>query len=263
MDLSQVSRTAIFTLICRVIGTENDSFAFKDPMAALCLERLMTSASEEDQRWINRVKRIYERLETRDTQASVRRVKTFDETANRFIADNPGCTVINLACGLDTRYWRLEHEKCSYIEIDLPEVVKLKKELLKEHLAYEILGGSVLDTAWIDKVMVQGNTGFLLLAEGLFMYLPPQEASKLLQEISERFYGSQLVLDMAFRKYTKGMWKYFIQLQGKITLGLDLSMTFGIERSQDIEVYGKGFKVIGEGKGTIGPLIIASINAIR
>lgn len=261
MDLSQVSRTAIFTLICRVIGTENDKFAFKDPMAVLCLERLMASASEEDRRWINQVKRVYERIETRDTQASVRRVKTFDEAANRFIADNPGCTIVNLACGFDTRYWRLEHEQCDYIEIDLPEVVRLKRELLKEHLVYEILGGSVLDTAWIDKVTVQSNTGFLLLAEGLFMYLPPQEASRLLQEISERFYRSQLVLDMAFRKYTKGIWNYFIQLQGKITLGLDLSMTFGVDKPQDIERYGKGFKMIGESKGTIGPLIIASINA--
>jgi O-methyltransferase involved in polyketide biosynthesis len=244
-----------------VIGAEHDKYAFKDPMAVLCMERLMASASEDDKRWINRVKRVYERIETRDTRASVRRVKTFDETANRFIADNPGCTIINLACGFDTRYWRLEHEKCRYIEIDLPEVVRLKKELLKEHLAYEILGGSVLDTAWIDKVTAQRNTSFLLLAEGLFMYLPPQEASRLLQEISRRFYRSQFVLDMAFEKYTRGLWRYFIHLQGKTTLGLDVSMTFGVKKPQDIEVYGKGFKVIGEGKGTIGPLIIVSINA--
>jgi hypothetical protein len=68
---------------------------------------------------------------------------------------------------------------------------------------------------------------------------------------------------MALRKYTKGMWNYFIKLQGKVTLGLNLSMTFGIEKPQDIEAYGKGFKIIGEGKGTIGPIIIASINSIK
>jgi O-methyltransferase involved in polyketide biosynthesis len=263
MDLSQISRTAIFTLICRVIGTENKIFAFKDPMAVLCLKRLIASASEEDKRWINRVKYIYEKIETRDTFASVRRVKTFDETANRFIAENPGCTIVNLACGFDTRYWRLEHEKCVYIEIDLPEVVRIKKELLKEHLEYEIIGGSVLDAVWIDKVTVQRNTDYLLLAEGLFMYLSPQDAKSLLQEISEKFYRSQFVADMALRKYTKGMWNYFIKLQGKVTLGLNLSMTFGIEKPQDIEAYGKGFKIIGEGKGTIGPIIIASINSIK
>ena len=52
MDLSQVSRTAILLLICRAVEAEKNKSEFNDPMAVLCLERLMSIASEEDKRWI-------------------------------------------------------------------------------------------------------------------------------------------------------------------------------------------------------------------
>jgi O-methyltransferase involved in polyketide biosynthesis len=261
MDLSQVSRTAILLLICRAVLSEKDKSAFNDPMAVLCLERLMSIVSEEDKRWIIRHKRTYEGLGARDAIAGVRRGKVFDKIANRFIADNPNCTVINLACGFDTRFWRIENEKCKYIELDLPGVIELKKEILKDHLEYEVIGGSVLDTSWIDKVTINGNTGFLLIAEGLFMWFPPQEAIRLFKEIGERFSCSQLVLDMVPEKYTKGIWKKLIRLHSRMEWGLDVSWDFGIKDPRDLEAYGNGFKVIGEEKGSAGPIITASINA--
>jgi O-methyltransferase involved in polyketide biosynthesis len=261
MNLSQVSRTAILLLICRAVEAEKNKSVFNDPMAVLCLERLMSIASEEDRHWIIRHKRLYEGIQGRDAKAGVRRLKVFDNAANRFIADNPKCTVINLACGFDTRFWRIENEKCKYIELDLPGVIELKKEILKDHLGYEVIGCSALDTSWIDSVTINGNTDFLLLAEGLFMWLPPHEAIRLFKEIGERFYRSQLVLDMVPEKYTKGIWKKLIHLHSRIDLGLDVSWDFGIKNTHDIEVYGNGLKVIGEEKGSAGPIITVSINA--
>jgi O-methyltransferase involved in polyketide biosynthesis len=169
--------------------------------------------------------------------------------------------VVNLACGFDTRFWRIENKKCSYIEIDLPGVIDLKKEILKDHLGYEVIAGSALDTSWIDQVTINGNTDFILLAEGLFMWFPPQEAARLFKEIGEKFYRSQLVLDMVPEKYTKGIWKKLIRLHSKIDMGLDVAWDFGIKNSHDIEAFGNGLKVIDEEKGSFGPVITVSINA--
>jgi len=254
MDLSQVSRTAILLLICRAVETEKDKSVFNDPMAVLCLERLTSIASEEDKRWIIRKKRMYEGIHARDAKAGVRRVKAFDTAANRFIADNPKCTVINLACGFDTRFWRIENEKCNYIELDLPGVIKLKKEILKDHLGYEVIGGSVLDTSWIDKVTSNGNTDFLLLAEGLFPWIPQQDATGLLKEFGERFCRSQIVLDMVPERYTKGIWKFLVRLHARIEWGLDVAWVFGIKNPHELEAYGNGLKVIGVEKGSAGPI---------
>jgi O-methyltransferase involved in polyketide biosynthesis len=259
MDLSQVSRTAILTLICRAIETEKNKSGFNDPMAVLCLEGLMSLASEEDRRWIIREKRIFSGIQASHAKAGVRRVMAFDNAANRFVAGNPNCTVINLACGFDTRFWRIENEKCTYIELDLPEVIKLKREILKDHLGYEMIPGSVLDTSWIDRVTQNGNTDFLLLAEGLFDWIPRPDAAGLLKEIGARFYRSQLLLDKMPEKYTKGLWKFLLRLETRIDWGLNVSWVSGIQVPDDLE--GNGLKVIGEEKGSAGPIITVSIHA--
>ena len=124
-----------------------------------------------------------------------------------------------------------------------------------------MIGSSVLDTSWIDKVTMNGNTGFLLLAEGLFPWIPQQDVARLLKEIEERFYRSQLVLDTVPEKYTKGIWKKLVRLHSRIDWGLDVFWVFGIKNPHDIEAYGKGLKVIGEEKGSVGPIITVSINA--
>jgi methyltransferase (TIGR00027 family) len=262
LNISQVSRTAILTLIARVVASEKDNTIYNDPMAVLCLERLMSVASEEEKRWIIREKRVYGGMQVHHAIGGARRAKVFDDSANRFVADNPQCPVINLACGFDTRFWRLANENCRYIEIDLPEVVALKREILKDHLSYELIGCSVLDTEWIDQVTANGNSRFLFLAEGLLPYLPEPDAIQLFQRLAQRFACSQLVFDIIPEKYLKGIWKMVLSLETKLTWGgLDVPWVFGIKHPRDIESYESGLRVLGHVKGSAGPIITVSINA--
>jgi methyltransferase (TIGR00027 family) len=261
MDLSVVSQTAILALLCRVVESEKKKPVFNDPMAVLCLERLMSKSSQEEKNRIMKWKKKYEGIQgRRDAKARALTARSFDSITSHFISDNPGCTVINLACGFDTRFWRIENEKCKYVELDLPEVIELKREILKDHLDYELIACSVFDTSWIDKITSNGNSGFLLIAEALFYYLPRQDVTRLLEVVARRFNRSQLVLDVAPEKYTKGLWKRLIQLESR-AWGIDVSFAFGINNPHDIESYGKGFKVIGDVKGNVGPIITVSINA--
>ena len=260
MNLSEVSQTAVLVLTCRAVESEQINPILNDSMADLCLERLLSISSEEEKKRILWWKSMYTGMQARDRKARTKTAKSFDDIANSFISNHPGCTVINLACGLDTRYWRIENKNCKYIELDLPEMIKLKREILKEHLDYKLIGGSVLDTSWIDQVTSNGNSNFLLLAEGLFYYLPKQEATRLLQAITQRFDRSQLVLDMAPEKYTKGLWKRLINLESRVW-NIDVSFVFGINNPRDIEAYGTGFKMIGNLKGSVGSIITVSINA--
>jgi O-methyltransferase involved in polyketide biosynthesis len=259
MNLSEVSRTAILALLGRVVESEKKNPVFNDPMAVLCLERLLSISSEAEKNRIMKWKKRYAGMNGRDAKARALTARSFDSIASRFIAENPGCTVINLACGFDTRFWRIENGKCKYIELDLPEMIEMKREILKDQLDYELIGCSVLDTAWIDQVTTNGNSNFLLIAEALFYYLPKQEVTRLLQEIARRFNRSQLVLDMAPEKYTRGLWKRLIYLESRVW-DIDVSFVSGISNSREIESYGNGFKVIGEVKGNVGPIITVSIN---
>jgi len=259
MNLSDVSQTAIYTLICRATQDENDKTDFKDSMSVRSLNNLIDAILEKDRKTILKWKKMIAGYGSGDARRVVWRVHTIDGIVNDYISKNPSCTVINIACGFDTRYWRIDNKNCRYIELDFPEVISQKKELLKEQLDYEMISCSVLDTTWIDKVTESGNSNFLIIAEGLFMYLPEDDAKGLLQEISRKFSHSQFVLDMIKRKYTKGFLQKLVVWQFKLFMGIDVPWVFGIQKPEDLESYGEGYKVIDVNGKTLY-IITASIN---
>ncbi|OHB62125.1 MAG: hypothetical protein A2167_02385 [Planctomycetes bacterium RBG_13_46_10] len=71
MNLSDVSQTAILTLVCRVVASEKKNPVFFDPMAVLCLERLISVSSVEEKKLIIKWKKMYEGMQARDARARI------------------------------------------------------------------------------------------------------------------------------------------------------------------------------------------------
>jgi methyltransferase (TIGR00027 family) len=243
MKLTDVSKTAIVTLRCRVLESKKSKPIIKDPMAEYCLDKLFSLASVEDKRLI-----FSRKLSSVLTNYIAIRARKYDSIVNDFISKNPACIVVNLGCGFDTRYWRIDNQKCEYFELDLPELIEIKKYILKDKLNYELLGYSVLDTSWINKVTSKSNRNILLLAEGLFMYLPRDDVISLFKTFSERLYHSQITLEVVTEKYTRGIWKKIVIMKIKSNLGFDAgsSYNFGIKKASELESYGNGIKIIDE-----------------
>lgn len=243
MKLTDVSKTAIVTLRSHVLESQKNRPIINDPMAKYCLDKLVLLAMEDEKALL-----FNRELSLSLTNHIAIRARKYDSITNDFISKNPSSTVVNLGCGFDTRYWRIDNKKCEYIELDLPELIELKKDILKDHLNYELIGCSVLDTSWIDRVTSKGNRNFLLIAEGLFMYLPKVDVIKLFKTISERFYHSQIVLEVVTEKYTRGIWKKIAIMKVKKELGFDAGSAYnsGVKNAFELESYGNGIKVIDE-----------------
>jgi O-methyltransferase involved in polyketide biosynthesis len=259
MNLSNVSRTAIFTLIIHDIMAKKK--IINDSLAVICLENMIQLATEEEKKLIMKMKKSLTGLGYLDAVIPhIKRVKYLDLIANNYISNNTGCTVINLACGFDTRYWRIYNKNCKFIEIDFPEVVTLKRELLKENISYEMIGCSVLDYSWIDKVTANGNNKFLIIAEGLLMYFSENDGINLLSTLSQKFSNSQLAFDMFQKFLTKGIWKRISDWYSNKFLGFKISMDFGFSKPNEIESINSGFKLIETKKIESRMIIHASIN---
>ena len=241
MKLTDVSKTAIATLRSHVLESQKNNPVINDPMAEYCLDNLVTLATEDEKTLLFKRK-----LSLSLTNHIALRARKYDSITNEFISKNSPSIVVNLGCGFDTRYWRIDNTKCEYIELDLPEIVEIKKEIMKDRLTYELIGCSVLDTSWIDRVISKGNRNILLIAEGLFMFLPRRDAINLFKTFSEKFYHSQIALEVVAEKYTRGLWKKTVKWKIKRELGLDSSYTFGIKNASELESYGNGIKVIDE-----------------
>lgn len=243
MKLADVSKTAIMTLRSHVLESQKNKPIINDPMAKYCLDKLVLLASEDEKALL-----FNRKLSSALTNHIAIRARKYDSIINDFISKNSSSTVVNLGCGFDTRYWRIDNEKCKYIELDLPELVEIKKDVLKEHLCYELIGCSALDSSWIDRVTSKGNRNFLLIAEALFMYLPKAGVINLFKTFSERFYHSQIVLEVVTEKYTRGIWKKIAIMKVKQELGFDPGSTYssGVKNAFELESYGDGIKVINE-----------------
>lgn len=99
----------------------------------------------------------------------VARSVVFDELVSDFIRKNPDCTVVNIACGLDTRFYRMDNGKITWYNLDLPETIEVRDSIYQESGRVSTIACSVLDPAWADQVKVWGKMLFII--EGLTMYM--------------------------------------------------------------------------------------------
>ena len=57
------------------------------------------------------------------------RVREFDRMARKFLEEHPGAVVVHIGCGLDTRFKRLEDLQVEWYDLDLPDVIALRRQL--------------------------------------------------------------------------------------------------------------------------------------
>ncbi|MGY0059212.1 class I SAM-dependent methyltransferase [Streptomyces sp. LZ34] len=130
------------------------------------------------------------------------RVRTFDAAVQSFLADHPTGTVVNLAEGLETQFWRVDNGRAQWLCVELPETAELRRALLPDAERRRILAQSVLDLSWLDEV--DPERGVLITAQGLLMYLRPPEVRELIAACAERFRGGALVFDAVPRWLSVG-----------------------------------------------------------
>lgn len=108
-----------------------------------------------------------------DVTAVVCRAAMLDAWTRRFLAAEPDGQVLHLGCGLDSRPLRVAApSSCRWVDVDQPEVMAVRRRLYDLPPHVEQVGGSVTDDGWWDAVDPSRAT--LLVAEGLFMYVPPE-----------------------------------------------------------------------------------------
>ncbi|MES4901048.1 MULTISPECIES: class I SAM-dependent methyltransferase [unclassified Streptomyces] len=135
-------------------------------------------------------------------QGQALRVRTFDAAVQSFLADHPTGTVVNLAEGLETQFWRVDNGRAHWLCVELPETAELRRTLLPDTERRRTLAQSVLDLSWMDEV--DTARGVLITAQGLLMYLRPPQAREVIAACAERFRGGALVFDAVPRWLSAG-----------------------------------------------------------
>ena len=74
----------------------------------------------------------------------------FDRAVKQFIDTHPRPVVVNVGCGLDTRFQRIGNRKAVFYDLDLPEVIALRRELIPEQPGNVYIAASLLETDLMD-----------------------------------------------------------------------------------------------------------------
>jgi len=186
LHLDEIPETMLATLYIRALETERPDALLKDEKA-VALVRQSGPAFE-------RVKRIY--MDEEDRVTIILRNREIDNTVRDFLVRRRHPAVVYLGCGLDARFDRVDDGRVEWYDLDVPQVIELRRRLLGgEAPRYHLLAGSAFDHGWFDSVGPTRDRAFMFVAEGLFQYFHGERVKALVVALRECFPGSELVLD--------------------------------------------------------------------
>ncbi len=137
--LTGVSETALLTLNGRAHQARHPHAIIDDPMAI----RLVDSIDFDFDKF------------GRKGQEMALRSLAFDRAATRYLSQHPAATVVALAEGLQTSFWRLDNSlpnaEFHWLTVDFPPVIALRQRLLPASPRIVDIAQSALDYTWMDR----------------------------------------------------------------------------------------------------------------
>jgi O-methyltransferase involved in polyketide biosynthesis len=229
VQLSGITETLLIPLWARAVETRRPDAIVRDPKALAIYETLDYDFSKFDGAWM--------------TQTGIAiRTKLLDEGTTEFICRHPKAVVINLGAGLSTRFSRLDNGTIRWYEVDLPEVIGLRRLFFRETKRYRFVSGSVTEPSTLERISA-GRQPVLVLAEGLFMYFPEEDVRAVFDRLSKCFPGAEMLLEM-LAPFALGMGKYDPCLS-KIAGGC-LDFRWALEDCRAMESWGCGLHFLQE-----------------
>ena len=112
---------------------------------------------------------------------------------NDYLASHPRAAVVNMGCGLDQTPRRCDNGSCRMYNVDMPDIIAARNELLGEADRERNIARDLNDPHWMDEV--DGSDGAIFFAAGVFHYFTFAQARALVSTLAERFGGCRIVFD--------------------------------------------------------------------
>lgn len=181
VDLGIVQETLLIPLYYRALDSQQAKPVLNDPHALAIVQAIDYDFSAFDKAWMS-------------YWGCLARGKTIDGLARDFIGKHPEAAVISIGCGLDSMFYRVDNGQIHWYNVDFPDVMALRQSLFEPHPRVHDIACSCLEPAWIEAVE-RKEQPVLIIAEGVSMYLTPDENQQFLSLICDHFTALQLIYD--------------------------------------------------------------------
>jgi O-methyltransferase involved in polyketide biosynthesis len=162
-----------------------------------------------------------------------------DETIKKFLGKYPKATIVNIGCGLDTTFDRIDNGSLTWYDLDLPDVIALRKNFIQESERRKFISCSFLDQGWLKEITIVENV--LFIAAGVFYYFEGDQVKDFLIRLADSFPGSEIFFDVSS--------PYGVKVANKMVIknsGLDEKsfLKWGLRNAQELVSWDSRFKVL-------------------
>jgi len=198
IKLSGVSASLLPCLWVRAQLSKEYSSLFYDEKAIELVEKIDFDFSTSDVPfqgiWFN----ISRKLNLPPCGPPVLRAKHFDDKIRAYIAEHPRASVINLAAGLDTTFYRVDNGTIRWYDLDLPAVIDIRRQLLPEPDRVTYIAKSLLDPSWFEDV-THTKDGVFMIAGGVLHFLEEAQVKQFFSMLADNFPDGEIVFNAMSR----------------------------------------------------------------
>jgi O-methyltransferase involved in polyketide biosynthesis len=227
-NLDSVQITALLPLWARALETKKRNPILVDPTAVEIVECV-------DFDFEKAAKGIPEIVQL----SWIARCKRFDEIVRSFVREHPRGTVVNIGCGLDTTYERVGSGSALWYDLDLPGLIELRRNFLKESEKREFIAASFLETGWLEAL--KGKGPFLFIASNVFFYFEEPQIRGFFRRIGVELGGAELFFDVASDIGVRFGNRFLL----RTGMGSDACFRWGMNDASDILAWNEGADVLG------------------
>ncbi|NCB06276.1 MAG: class I SAM-dependent methyltransferase [Clostridia bacterium] len=227
--LSKVSQTLYIPLMGRIYASRRHPAVLYDA-AALAMEPKLPPE----------VRRLSGQTEY-TLLASAVRSRNVDETVRRFLCAHPDGVIVNVGCGLDTAYQRNDNGVALWFDLDMPDVISLRRQYFPLGARERELPYSMFDGQWVRDVQAEGERPLLAIASGLFYYFPEKQVIEWMTMLSA-FPYAELAFDAVSSRgiaHTRRFMRRMKKQDAQMFFALDDAKAFAQKIPTSVTVLGE------------------------
>ena len=202
IEKNTVQETLIIPLYSRKLCSELYPNLYRDERAVHLIDQIDYDFSQVEKKSHSLMQRFG------SLEVAMRQNDLAWEVQN-YLADYPDAAVVNLGCGLDGTGRDCDNGSCKIYNLDFPDVIAVRNQLLPAGDREENIPCNLNDTEWFTKI--DASEGAIFFASGVFYYFLTEQVRTLIQAMADSFPGGVLVFDAANRTAVKMIAKTWLR----------------------------------------------------
>lgn len=227
VELGVVQETLLLPLAARAYDAASKQPILND-QKALELFKQLTDNPKKYNKYLQRIGII----------GLCERALIMDDIIANFIRQHPKGKILNIGVGLETSFYRLHQPEITWFDLDLPDSIALRKQLLPPPKQVSYIAKSMFDETWIQDIG-SIKDGLLITVPGVFMYFDEATVRGFFNTFSSQLPNTEIVFDVI-----SNMGRFFIGRQVKLAGMKHATMDWGIINPKDMLKWNKHLSLI-------------------